>query len=1203
MKKRIFASLLALVMAFSLLPVSAMAASSTDLDADVPELAKLGDTYIQRRTPQQNEQGGVKNSTISVPAQNYSLVTNEPGTYQRLPMAGNNYAIYTPTNYAVPATANVTVSEEGIIGNCSFTLGRKLYNGRYYPCLQFDYKALQEGTVTVTLHYYYNYALQNTVNGTVWWKEDATFTVTVGEQVKPTGKPVVSNFTDEISLKCIDNSAHDASADFDDSSVTGGYSFGDIINNDGANALFPIDEFPWMCVMTFNTRAYLDAYNSVLSTRYDTHYLAENQDAEKTFTFYSRGNKKWSYDSKALPVVINITHVEPTPKPDVPDTPNGDQIIEDLGDAVKDAVKVECVNETGAHSAKTYDLTAGGIGSITKPTKNSAGKYTVNVTIEADEYVKQYSTYTGVSHNLKTGAASSQTIALTYNAANNKWEATGTAPYVTFEVEHEETPAKPNVNEIYKGGYSDLDGNPYVGEGGSKEFAVILECNKDTKHIYGFNSLGLVDGGYTLGNVEPNTGANKTDYPYTCTMTVDYTKYMEQANKDIQEKHPADGEHEIVGTETTREIVWYYNRASKSWSVLAENDRAPIVIPVTCEKAPDEDMLETAVENAVLYVDCETVNSHGQQAIALDGYDKTTVTTRPYTVARAGDKTATVTITDQQAYADQYKPDGAAHTYDSENRSNRNTFTMEWKKGADGWNWYLKGEPALIMTKCTPKPTDDDVKKALDGLEKGVQVTCVTEKNNHGSETYAVKLGLPKNWELGGETNWNGHIGYEVEAPTSSFVNLFISKHGTHTVKDGMPETLRWVIYWDGSSWKAAANGNPAEIEVEHVNAPDTYQVTVKNSAATNSGAGFYEADKTVTIYAGSRSNYTFIGWTTSSGVTFADASKADTTFKMPAKAVEVTANWKYTGSDSDNDKDDDYTLKYVTNGGKVISSETKSRSWVKDYEDLPTPTRSGYRFEGWYYDTRLTDKVTDDVKVNKTVVTLYARWSSSETPGMLNDEDHFAYVQGYSDGNVHPYGLISRAETTTIFFRLLTDEVRDDNLLTSNTYTDVTNDYWANTAISTMTGLGIVQGRSATTFDPKAPITRAQFAAICARFDTGVSSGSRTFSDISGHWAEKYIERAAELGWIQGFADGTFRPDTYITRAQAMTMINRVLNRTPEDEEDLLEGMKVWPDCNPGDWFYLAVQEATNSHDYKDRGGEVWTKLTRDPDWTRYER
>lgn len=176
-----------------------------------------------------------------------------------------------------------------------------------------------------------------------------------------------------------------------------------------------------------------------------------------------------------------------------------------------------------------------------------------------------------------------------------------------------------------------------------------------------------------------------------------------------------------------------------------------------------------------------------------------------------------------------------------------------------------------------------------------------------------------------------------------------------------------------------------------------------------------------------------------------------------------------------------------------------------------------------------------------------------SSTPNMLNDTDHFAYVIGYKDGLVKPYGLITRAETTTIFFRLLKDSVRDSSLLTSSTYTDVPDNYWANTAISTMTGLGIVQGRSTTTFDPQSPITRAQFAAICARFDTGTSSGTQIFSDISGHWAEKYIQRAAELGWIKGFEDGTFRPDTYITRAQAMTMINRVLNRIPEEESDLL--------------------------------------------------
>ena len=115
---------------------------------------------------------------------------------------------------------------------------------------------------------------------------------------------------------------------------------------------------------------------------------------------------------------------------------------------------------------------------------------------------------------------------------------------------------------------------------------------------------------------------------------------------------------------------------------------------------------------------------------------------------------------------------------------------------------------------------------------------------------------------------------------------------------------------------------------------------------------------------------------------------------------------------------------------------------------------------------------------------------------------------------------------------------------------------------------------------------------------------GATSPADIQGHWAQAYIERAAELGWIKGFEDGTFRPDTYITRAQAMTMINRVLNRIPEDADDLLSNMNVWPDCNPGDWFYLAVHEATNSHDYKHKAGnyETWSSMNKDPDWTRYE-
>ena len=303
---------------------------------------------------------------------------------------------------------------------------------------------------------------------------------------------------------------------------------------------------------------------------------------------------------------------------------------------------------------------------------------------------------------------------------------------------------------------------------------------------------------------------------------------------------------------------------------------------------------------------------------------------------------------------------------------------------------------------------------------------------------------------------------------------------------------------------------------------------------------------------------------------------------------------------------------------GKQVAAATSNRSGIalfhvsaSDYRKINAKSELYYQEltapEGYVVSGGKIGMEKDDLTTNQTAAEKKAetvRNYRGSTPDLLNDADHFAYVIGYKDGNVRPYGLISRAETTTIFFRLLKDSVRDGNLLTSNTYTDVADDYWANTAISTMTGLGIVQGRSATTFDPKAPITRAQFAAICARFDTGKSSGTQSFTDIKGHWAEKYIERAAELGWIKGFEDGSFRPDTYITRAQAMTMINRVLNRIPEENSDLLAGMNTWPDCNPGDWFYLAVQEATNSHDFKHKAGnyETWTGMNKNPDWTRYE-
>ena len=365
------------------------------------------------------------------------------------------------------------------------------------------------------------------------------------------------------------------------------------------------------------------------------------------------------------------------------------------------------------------------------------------------------------------------------------------------------------------------------------------------------------------------------------------------------------------------------------------------------------------------------------------------------------------------------------------------------------------------------------------------------------------------------------------------------------------------------------------------------------------------------------RDGCTFTGWNTEpdgSGTPY----KAGDRITMTGNVV-LYAQW--TRNSSGDDSDTGYTLRLTkldAGDGTPLSGakfelwrvgarsdtrlgvyETNRYGWTQaevsqsgDYYWVETVPPEGYRLGGGKHPTN-TGK--------NSRITVYN--TEAAVPALFTD-DHYAYIVGGPDGTVRPNDSMTRAGVATIFFRLLKDSVRDANLLTGCTYTDVPDGHWANTAISTMTGLDIVRGYDAAAFGPGDPITRAQFAAICARFDTGKSNGSRTFSDIKGHWAKAYIERAAELGWISGFQDGTFRPDAYITRAQAVTMINRMLNRVPEDPSDLLPGMNVWPDCRPGDWFYLAIQEATNSHDYRRKAGsyETWTDLNANPDWTRYE-
>ena len=278
----------------------------------------------------------------------------------------------------------------------------------------------------------------------------------------------------------------------------------------------------------------------------------------------------------------------------------------------------------------------------------------------------------------------------------------------------------------------------------------------------------------------------------------------------------------------------------------------------------------------------------------------------------------------------------------------------------------------------------------------------------------------------------------------------------------------------------------------------------------------------------------------------------------------------------------------------------------------------SGYRAGSW--DT--TPVGNAKVEKNTVFTYTYAKKSSGggggggsrkptvtipdDVPTGLNGDDHYAYIVGYPDSTVRPQDGITRAEVATIFFRLLTDETRNANSTKSNSYSDVAEGAWYNHAVSTLSAMGIVKGDSQGKFNPNAPITRAEFAAIAARFDDKANTTAVDFSDIASHWAKDEISAAANNGWINGYTDGTFRPNNKITRAEAMTLVNRVLKRLPETAEDLHNDMIKWSDnSDTSAWYYLAVQEATNSHYYDIKGNkhEKWSKLRETRDWTELEK
>ena len=406
--------------------------------------------------------------------------------------------------------------------------------------------------------------------------------------------------------------------------------------------------------------------------------------------------------------------------------------------------------------------------------------------------------------------------------------------------------------------------------------------------------------------------------------------------------------------------------------------------------------------------------------------------------------------------------------------------------------------------------------------------------------------------------------------------------------------------------------GFPVEknTDVHVVYKPMAYDITYQLNGGTNSpdNPHTYTVEDTFTLKAPTKQGYAFTGWT------YGQQNEPNKNVTIPVGTtgrLEFEAHWVetvlITATAGDNGT--------ITPSGAVAVPKGEAQTFKITPND-------GYHIQDVKVDDKSVGAVKEytfeNVTEPHTIHATFARNSSGgshkptvtipdDVPTGLNGKDHYAYVVGYPDGMVYPQKNITRAEVATIFFRLLEDETREANMTKSNSYNDMKDGAWYTCAVSTLSKMGIIKGYEDGSFKPDASISRAEFAAIAARFDPDGDKTPATFSDVSSHWAKDEISIAANHGWIKGYEDGSFKPDQKITRAETMTLVNRVLNRLPETKDDLHKDMKTWVDnMDETAWYYLAVQEATNSHYQKlkkDGIHETWESMRETRDWAALEK
>jgi len=349
-----------------------------------------------------------------------------------------------------------------------------------------------------------------------------------------------------------------------------------------------------------------------------------------------------------------------------------------------------------------------------------------------------------------------------------------------------------------------------------------------------------------------------------------------------------------------------------------------------------------------------------------------------------------------------------------------------------------------------------------------------------------------------------------------------------------------------------------------------------------------------------------------------------------PAKDGYDFVGWKLTDPNTGNIYviNDDELYSILVDDNDLKSSVTFTAIWKEKSKNTPTPDEKDDEQIGTDTDIPASDTDLPPKYPLPPVINPIPKPDNGDVQEVVKlfSEDHYAYIIGYPDGEVKPNNSITRAEVATVFFRMLTDEVRTANWTTSNSFSDVDKEDWYNNAVSVIAKMGIITGYPDGTFKPNQTITRAEVATIAARFARQMGLAATTqkaFNDVVGNWAEEDIAHAASVGWTNGYPDGTFKPGNSLTRAEFMTIVNRMLERAPETEPDIInteqeahpneKWLRIWSDnSDVTAWYYLDVQEATNSHDYhrKDKmvpnlifQYETWEVLLEIRDWAKFEK